>query len=613
MQQLLKDLQEVYRNNLHEVGKVYETRFSTDYTLLPLYHILNKTHIEVHLNKNGEFLRAKVGAKMIPMPVTEKSLSRGFLAPHFLHDKLVYLCKDILDYTENNKLNGEEHKLYINQLSKFDNYASKAVYHYLTNNSLIKDLLFTGILFLDENNKFLQKSNGNPIFRVMDSTVENLFVRFHVESESPEYLWYDKEFFNILIDEIEDKFLYQEIYKEDFCYVLGEKTQVSNSFPYKIRHVGDLSRLITHKSITTTVPYIDRLYNQQTSTKAIGLKTSFEAHNALSWLIAKQGIEMNGLVYLLWSNQKKEDLIIDSGFDFIGDYNAEEDDDLSSLTNDTLSKRILNQALGLSADIDTDEEIMFLVLDAFDRTKGALAVLEYQRFKADKFIEKIKLWTNHAKYFTYFHEENTNSYKLVYKSPSIFDILSSLNVQKNFYKMLYRLMLPTFIEGKEMPSFIIKSLREKLMKYRVSNIYHWNDIARCYFSCIKYNKFLKGESLSDFLEDDNKSKDYLAGRLFAYMTYLEDSLAIKKFQKFNPALKYQNIFFNNTDKIKNHTYVKNVMNRANLRNILTEEDEKIIKEITSELTGNNLNTDNFYIGYLHQYDKLKGVNENVKE
>ena len=615
MQQLLKDLSEVYDNNMHEIGKVYRTRYDTDYTLLPIYHILNKSHIEVHLNEKGELIRTKVKAKMIPMPVTEDSLVRSSsVTPHFLHDKLIYLCKDLHLYTENEKLKQQtENVAYMNQLSKFEHPIMKAVYAYLSNNSLIQDLLDTEVLFLNEEGKFLQNSNGSPIYRIVDSCIENLFVRFHVETSSPYYLWEDRDFFEELIEEIKEKDMYQREKSFGFCYVDGSQTRLANRFPYKIRHVGDISKLITNKKNDKIYPYNDDFMMRDIQNKSIGLETSFKAHNALSWLIAKQGIELNGMIYLLWSNQKKEELVIESGFDFLDDYVPTEDEDLASLTNETLSKRILNQALGLTADIDTQEDIMFLTLDAFDRTKGALAVLDYQRFEAKKFLEKIQLWSNHAQYYMHFYDENTHSYKTLYKSPSIFEILKVLKVQKNFYKMIYRMLMPTFIEGKPIPQFVIKTLREKLMKHRIATIHEWNDIARCYFSCIKFNQFVKGEPLDIHLDESNEDADYLAGRLFAYMTYAEDVLANKKFQKYNPALKYQNLFIYNTEKLKHHTYIKNVCMRGKARRVLSAEDLTVIKSLLDKTEGSHQSAQ-FYIGYLQQYDKLKGVQqENVEQ
>lgn len=615
MQQLLKDLVALYNNNLHEIGKVYRTRYETDYMLLPIYHILNKSHIEVHLNEKGELIRTKVKAKMIPMPVTEESLVRSSsIAPHLLHDKLIYLSKDLHIYTDNEKLKQQtENVAYMNQLSKFEHPIMKAVYHYLSNNNLIQDLLDTEVLFLDENNKFLQRSNGAPIYRIMDSCIENLFVRFHVETDVPHYIWEDKNFFEELIEEINEKDFYQREHAFGLCYVEGIETRLANRFPYKIRHVGDISKLITNKKNEKIYPYTDDFMMNDISNKCVGLEASFKAHNALSWLIAKQGIELNGMIYLLWSNQKKEELVIESGFDFLDDYVPENDDDLASLTNETLSKRILNQALGLTADIDTEEEIMFLTLDAFDRTKGALAILDYQRFQADKFLEKIQLWSNNAEYYMYFYNENTHSTKILYKAPSIFEILKVLKVQKNFYKMIYRLLMPTFLEGKSVPMFVIKTLREKLMKYRVATIYEWNDIARCYYSCIKFNEYLRGNEISVHLDETVEDVDYLAGRIFAYMTYTEDMIANKKFQKYNPALKYQSVFIYNTEKLKNHAYIKNICMRGKIKKILLAKDLKTIETLLLKVNGNHTSSQ-FYIGYLHQYDKLKGVEkENVKK
>ena len=127
--------------------------------LLPLYHTTAAAQIEVVLDEEGNFLRARKVTeeeKSTIIPVTDKSASRtAGIEPHPLCDNLKYLAGDYGSYISDKDCN-KKHQLYMEQLeewveSEFTHKKIKAVYSYLQKNVLLRDLIHTRVLETDEN------------------------------------------------------------------------------------------------------------------------------------------------------------------------------------------------------------------------------------------------------------------------------------------------------------------------------------------------------------------------------------------------------------------------------------------------------------------------------
>ena len=71
------------------------------------------------------------------------------------------------------------------------------------------------------------------------------------------------------------------------CYVKGQAIPCSDKHPAKVRNTGDKSKLISAND-TEGFTYRGRFVDK-TQVVRVGYETTQKAHNALRWLIDKQG------------------------------------------------------------------------------------------------------------------------------------------------------------------------------------------------------------------------------------------------------------------------------------------------------------------------------------
>ena len=160
----IQKLYETYENCQSMIGKV---AFEKEVPLLPICHTTNKAQIEIVIDNQGTFKRARVVPKddaRTIIPCTEKS-SGGRTsgeAPHPLCDKLQYVAKDYKAYGGNKK---PYFKHYISNLeawcgSKFSHQKAKAVLEYVRKGAVVNDLIDKKILIAGDDGKLLKKMGG---------------------------------------------------------------------------------------------------------------------------------------------------------------------------------------------------------------------------------------------------------------------------------------------------------------------------------------------------------------------------------------------------------------------------------------------------------------------
>lgn len=213
----LLHLYETYEANLDQVGKTVKKR-DREYTLLPVSHTTQNAHVEVTIDEDGDFLKARVLEKESTLiPCTEESASRSGskVAPYPLHDKLSYVAGDFVKYGGQIK-NPDEVPFdkYIRNLEEWANspYATeklKCIYTYLRKGRLIEDLVAAKIIKLDENQHLIEKwdekysakyGDKPPIFSSGAAETSSAFIRFNVFTpDSPEEVWKDKAMFDSFI------------------------------------------------------------------------------------------------------------------------------------------------------------------------------------------------------------------------------------------------------------------------------------------------------------------------------------------------------------------------------------------------------------------------------
>lgn len=285
--------------------------------LLPPYHTTVAAQITVTIDQEGNFLHAETVSneskdKLTIIPVTEKSASRtAGIEPHPLCDNLKYLAGDYADYVTEKDCS-KNHTLYMEQLEKWVNSShshkkAEAICRYLQKNSLMSDLCQAQVLKADESGQI----SGKIKIQIISQT--EAFVRFRVVSgEMPDQNMLEKEEGQDAPECWKDRTL-QKSYIE-YCrsqqdnqglsYLTGELTQISYLQPKKIRNEGDGAKLISAND-ESNYTFRGRFASKEEAF-AIGYEDSQKAHNALKWIIRKQGSNYGSMCFVTWESNLKE-------------------------------------------------------------------------------------------------------------------------------------------------------------------------------------------------------------------------------------------------------------------------------------------------------------------
>lgn len=264
--------------------------------LLKIAHSTQKAHLEVQLSKEGKviavsFLPVKDSDTVIP--VTEESASRSSgAAPHPLFDKIKYLAGDYELYT--GERNEEHHQKYMENLKKwcdpgYGDYKIEVLYKYLQENRLIHDLIERGIFSLDEK-QHLTKKWENASEKLIVGDQKDAFIRFQVDAVN---LWEDTK--------LQENYIHYYLGNGGeigFCQVTGREERLCVNHPSKIRNSGDKAKMISSND-KTNFTYRGRFHDVGEA-YTISYEASQKVHNALKWLIERQGVKVGDKEFVLW-------------------------------------------------------------------------------------------------------------------------------------------------------------------------------------------------------------------------------------------------------------------------------------------------------------------------
>lgn len=397
----LYNLYKTYEMNTEQIGKTVKKRNDKEYTLLPISHTTQNAHIEVTIDEDGDILQATVLEKENTIiPCTEESASRAGskIAPYPLHDKLSYVAGDFVKY--GGKIKNQDDvpfDAYIQNLKEWAEspYAIdkvKSIYKYLSKGRLIEDLVKYKVLVLDENQQLIEKWNkkyeeslGEKPLIFSSGTTDQVsaFVRFNVYSRTSTVdVWKDREMYQSFID-----FYNERLGDEDVDFITGELAPSTERHANKIRHAADKAKLISAND-TSGFTFRGRF---KTSKEAAGIsyEVSQKAHNALKWLIHRQGKTIDNRVFLVWGNDDKN--VPDPGEDALDIlYHANRKIEEEPDTDKPFAEEVKRAIDGYRNDINYDSEVNILVLDS--ATTGRMAVLYYRNMNKEIYLNSLKDW-----------------------------------------------------------------------------------------------------------------------------------------------------------------------------------------------------------------------------
>ena len=376
---------------------------------VPIYHVKENAQITISITKDGEITPIGRFAEIVEdedaatiIPVTKNSIAKsGDDTARPFVEELQFVAKDYPEYSVENT---KKFNSYIEELRKwhesaFTNFAVDAVYKYFSTRSLIHDLIEYGFLKVEENDgkiKLLpEKINKVPL--------QKCKVRFRVDGKPTWKISGDGDDFNLQKNYSD---YYNSVSNENnLCYASGQHGQLTYKHPY----VMSTAKLFSYKE-EGTLKYLGRFTNSEEAS-AMSYDVSQKIHNALSWLLDKQGVRIYAkginLSILIWETDFNslpnpllacEDGKCDDISEDCTDVADDSSDEKSDIETGKIYKRLtISSLFGVrneyTVDSDKQSKTSILMLDCpAESYKGRLSVVMYEELPTSEYLDNIINW-----------------------------------------------------------------------------------------------------------------------------------------------------------------------------------------------------------------------------
>lgn len=569
----MKRLHEVYEYNIGEVGEFSFSSGGQSFTLLPISHVTQSAQIEITLDREGNFFDAKVVPKeeartIVPATLDSANRSGSKVAAHFLHDKLFYVAGDYMKYGGEEK-RSKNYPAYLSQMkdwatSNFMHKKVKLIYDYVKKGTVIEDLIEAKILFADENNRLIEKWTAQedkkyemdkpPIYKEVTGQSSEALVRFTILAEDPEDqdVWKDKSLFESFQQYLSNKMEADAI--SGYCYVTGQKVPLTDRHGSRLRNAGDMSKLISSND-KRGFTYRGK-FERPDQAVQIGYDVSQKAHNALRWLIQRQGYRSDMRSFITFGVESPGDIqAFDGTIDLVGDpfdlvYGeelAERDVDSTSLV---VAEQVNEAIRGKKHNFEIEgiETVIVMAVDA--ATTGRLAIVYYQELNSQLFLQALTSWHMTCKWFQNYYSQSNKKLVNYIGTPSTYQIVEAVYGERTdvrIKKELYTRLLPCIVDGARIPKDIINIIFNRVKnpmsfdKDLSNPTGEWQRTLN--IACALINKQYEKEEFDVGLDKDNKSRDYLFGRLLGVAEEFEKSaLEERRETRMTNAMRYYNAF-----------------------------------------------------------------------
>ncbi len=525
-------------------------------SLLPISHTIQQAHVEITLDENGNFRRAKIVPKIeITLPATEKSAARtSGEAPHPLCDKVQYCGAD---YPKHGGKKKSYYPGYTEQLtswaeSSFSHPKVRAVLEYVRKGTVVADLVREKVLHVDNDNVLPTTPKSDQpapeIFKHLtakegERDQGDAFIRWRVEKPGdliPE-TWEDQSLKDAWIS-----FDASQNQEEGFCMVTGKTRVLAQSHPKRLRYGGDSAKLISSNDLSGFT-FLGRFTNADQAL-GVGFEVTQKAHNALRWLLdknRKQAFRNGDQVVVAWTVSGKALLDPFANSAQMFGLESKEEDSASAYQGDAgqnFAGRLRKYIAGYRARLGATDEIVVMALDS--ATPGRMAITYYRELTGSEFLEHIQLWHESCAW----HQNFSRDLKFV-GAPSPRDIAEAAYGRQvegkggeKLRKATVERLLPCIIDGRPIPRDLVESTVHRTANR--SGLKKWEWEKNLGIACALFRGYHKQRSYQMALEQGRTSRDYLYGRLLAVADHLEsralfvagekrDTTAAKLMQRFS--------------------------------------------------------------------------------
>ncbi|MEG2137610.1 MAG: type I-C CRISPR-associated protein Cas8c/Csd1, partial [Oscillospiraceae bacterium] len=623
----VETLSQTYDRNAGQIGVMPQVHWYKDgkkvfcpRPLLPLFHMVQNVDVEIVVDIKGNWVphHARVLAqeeRMTIIPCTEGSSARSGKAPqpHPLCDKLPYLAADYQTY------GGEKAHQYVRYMEQLEAWCAspyghpsvRAVCDYLKKGTLISDLVQDQIFFCGDDGMLLEKWNGErgtapPIFNYKQ---KEACIRFCVQGAPEPRLFADKTAWNSFGD-------YQRSLSgaKSLCYATGEQAVPTQNAPKAVRRMGENEKLISAND-TAGFTYRGRFATPEEASCISGEAVQ-KSHNALKWLIDKQGKRNGDQVILAWSTgDAPVPTPLADSFDLFASLTPPPAD--ADKTPDTGSGYALRLSQAISGyhpkELEDNEGVMVLVLDS--ATPGRLSMPYYRELRGSEYLARIQAWHSSCAWLMRYRREEDQPISFE-GAPALLDIVTAAYGSKaddKLKKIALERLLTCVVDGARLPSDLIASAVHRLANPLCME--NWEREKAESITCALLRKdyndrkgkeewTVSGEKLGE------QDRSELFGRVLAYYDHLERwELNVLKVDRPTNAMRYRARFVRTPAKTADlieqraDPYLKRLGGKATVKinelNVLYSALEKIGGFTDVPLQANYL------LGYRSQLDKFE--------
>jgi CRISPR-associated protein Csd1 len=495
---------------------------------LPVSHAEQQAHIEIVLDQDGSFQRAvSIAKETTVVPATEASAGRtNKPAPHPLCDKIQYCAADYKEFGGDKEPFFTE---YVEQLRRWQgceaNSKVRAVLAYVERRSVVRDLVRSGELFCGLDGKLLTvwpPDTPTPaLFRMLTAKEKkrdqgDAFVRWRVQvpGDPISAVWEDPE--------IRDSWIrFDAAHKKGraLCMVTGELTAVAESHPKRLRHGADGAKLISSND-SSGFTFRGRV-DAANQAYGVGSDVTQKAHNALRWLIARQGyLDRSGeQAFVAWAVGGKtipdplldtRGLLEDSGAD-----SSKHDARYAGDAGQHFALRLKQAIAGFRASLGDSDDIVVMGLDS--ATPGRMAITYYRELTGSEFLDRVSSWHAGCSWF-----QNYSKDVQFIGAPAPKEIAEAAygrRVDDKLRKSTVERLLPCIVDSRPLPRDLVVAAARRACNRAGMDKWDWE---KCLgIACALVRRNSKEENYQMSLEENRTTRDYLFGRLLAIADNIE--------------------------------------------------------------------------------------------
>lgn len=502
--------------------------------LMAIGHTTQQAHIEIVLDGQGSFRRASVldkGSGTTLIPCTEESGGRAGSKPvnHPLCDKLQYLAGDFVKYGGEvtsgfTAVPDEPHREYLASLSAWASSGNghtklNAIHRYVQRGRVIADLVESKILPLAADGKLLKEWEGDKtqapaIYKPLSAgqIPEDAFVRWSVEegNNPASGTWQDKALIEAWIAHYASTQT-----RRGYCMVRGEQSTLAVQHPAKLRNAGDKAKLISAND-NTGYTFRGR-FIESGEAASVGFEVTQKAHNALRWLIARQGSRNGDQAIVSWaiSGKRLPDPMA-STYELLGiDLSQTPDMVDSAQTGQAFALRLNKAMNGYRATLEPAENVVVMGLDS--ATPGRLAITYYREIRGSEFLERVETW--HLKVAW---PQNFGKDTKFIGAPAPRDIAQAAygrRLDEKLEKATRERLLPCIVDGAAIPRDLVDVTKRRAVNRVGMDSWEWE---KCLgIACALFRGQHSERKYQMALEPGRTNRDYLYGRLLAIAEHVE--------------------------------------------------------------------------------------------